>query len=104
MLHKGEKMESIVRLYSNTKNEIPRFLKLFFAQNDKELKSLTQTLEWQKKYQNPLEIVDIIGTFIENNELFDINMWVSLDTNVFINVTESNADQIIRYLYERYPW
>ena len=105
MLNKHtKKMESIVKLYSNTKNEIPRFLELFFSLNDKELKRITPALEWQKKYQNPLEIADIIGIFIENNELFDINMWVSFDKNVFINVTESNADQIIRYLYERYPW
>ena len=61
-------------------------------------------LEWQKKYQNPLDIVDIIGTFIENNDNYKINMWVSLDKNVFINVNEQNADKLIRYIYERYPW
>ena len=61
-------------------------------------------LEWQKKYQNPLEIVDMIGTFIENNDQYKINMWISLDKDVFINVTDQNADKLIRYIYERYPW
>lgn len=95
-------METIVKLYSNTNNEIERFLKCFFGNIEKSEKS--NNLEWQKKYSNPIEIADIIGTFIENNDKFKINMWVSLDPNVFINVTDSNADKMIRYLFERYPW
>ena len=31
-------------------------------------------------------------------------MWVSLDENVLINVSENNADKLIRYLYERFPY
>ena len=85
-------MNFIVKLYSNKVNS-------FFSQNE-----TNNILEWQKKYQNPLEIVDIIGTFIENNDKFKINMWVSLDKDVYINVTDENADTIIRYIYERYPW
>ena len=54
--------------------------------------------------ENPIEIADIIGVFIDNNDVFDINMWVSLDKDFFINVTDNNADQIIRYLFERYPY
>lgn len=94
-------METIVKLYSTHENEINRFLNSFFE--SKEIENIS-ILEWQKKYQNPLEIADIIGTFIENNDKFKINMWVSLDKNIFINVTDSNADKIIRYMYERYPW
>lgn len=102
-------METIVKLYSSYQNEINRFLNSFFSQNEIELKNLNpeqskSLLEWQKKYQNPIEITDIIGTFIENNDKFKINMWISLDKNIFINVTDSNADKIIRYMYERYPW
>ena len=93
-------MEYIVKLYSNKENEINRFLSSFWGKNENE----SNVLEWQKKYQNPLEIVDIIGTFIENNDKFKINMWVSLDKDVFINVTDEIADTLIRYIYERYPW
>ena len=31
-------------------------------------------------------------------------MWISLDENAFLNVTDYNADSIIRYLYERFPY
>ncbi len=98
-------MEPIVKLYSNQENEINRFLKSFFRQNKENIIIETKSiLEWQKKYQNPIEMVDMIGTFIENNDKFKINMWISLDKNTFINVTEDNVDYLIRYIYERYPW
>ena len=94
-------MNFMVKLYSTKENEIYRFLRSFFDNNVSEEANV---LEWQKKYKNPLEIADIIGTFIENNDKFKINMWVSLDKDFFINVTDQNADSLIRYIYERYPW
>ena len=97
-------MELVVKLYSNTENEIKRFLKSFFSKRETNIGVFKKTLEWQKKYQNPLDLVDIIGTFIENNDKYKINMWISLDEDVFINVTDTNADSLIRYIYERYPW
>ena len=92
-------MNTIVSLYSENEKEISRFLKSF---NNTQIDS--NTLEWKKEFKNPIEIADIIGVFIDNNENFRINMWVSLDSGLFLNVTEHNADQIIRYLYERYPY
>lgn len=92
-------MSIIVKLYSKKDNEIYRFLESY---NEKiEDKNL---FEWQKSFPNPIEIADIIGVFIDNNDKYDINMWISLDKNFFINVTDNNADQIIRYLFERYPY
>ena len=94
-------MNAIVRLYSNKVNEINSFLQHFLKEDASEHINL---LEWEKKYQNPVEIADIIGTFIDNNDKYSINMWISLDKGVFIHVNDTNADAIIRYLYERYPW
>lgn len=93
-------MNSIVRLYSNKSGEIRRFLHNFLN-TDLELPN---ELEWQKDFENPIEIVDIIGAFIENDDMYNINMWVSIDKDCFINVTEDNADELIRYLYERFPY
>ena len=94
-------MATIVRLYSSKRNEINSFLNSFFNTKNNDFINL---LEWEKKYQNPVEIAEIIGTFIDNNDKYSINMWISLDEGVFINVTDDNADKIIRYIYERYPW
>lgn len=93
-------METIVRLYSTKRNEINSFLNIYLNQKNEHI----NLLEWEKKYQNPVEIAEIIGTFIDNNDKYSINMWISLDKGVFINVTDDNADKIIKYIYERYPW
>lgn len=93
-------MFCIVRLYSSKKNEINRFLNNFYNEKNEHM----NLLEWEKKYQNPIEMVDIIGTFIDNNDKYLINMWISFDKGLFINVTDNNSDKIIRYIYERFPW
>lgn len=94
-------MNSVVKLYSTTNGEILRFLKNFDSKNNYELKD---DLLWEKEYENPLEMVDIITALIENQEDYKINLWISLDKDMLINVTKNNADDIIRYLFERYPY
>ena len=56
-------MNTIVSLYSQTNQEIANFLKSFNNINvDNNL------LEWKKEFENPIEIADIIGVFIDNND------------------------------------
>lgn len=92
-------MKPIVSLYSMDNTQIEKFLNSFFENKV----NLENKLEWETDYDNPIEIASIIGAFIDNNDKFAINMWISLDEGIFINVTDQNADKIIRYLYERYP-
>ena len=90
-----------VKLHSQKKGEINRFLSKFYNTN----LNIIENLEWEKEYQNPIEISDIIGTYIDNyTDYIDINMWICLDKNIFINITNLNANKIIRYLFERYPY
>ena len=93
-------METFVYLYSNDENQIENFLEKYYQKPI----LLNSKLKWEKAYQNPIEIADIIGTFIDNNDKYKINMWISLDKDLLINVTDYNADKIIRYLFERYPY
>ena len=96
-------MEAIVRLYGKKRNEISRFLNDFYKTQNEESEFMN-LLEWEKKYQNPVEIAEIIGTFIDNNDKYSINMWISLDAGVFININDNIANEIIKYIYERYPY
>ncbi len=93
-------MSSIVRLYSEKPGEIQKFINNFYNTT----KEISSNLIWEKSYENPIEVADIIGTFIENNENFSINMWVNLDDNIYININDNNADKIIRYIFERFPY
>lgn len=92
-------MDAIVKLYSDKYGEILKFLKSYSSYIN-----IEGELLWEKHYENPIEMADIIGTFIENNDKYKINMWISIDKDLYINVNDNNADKIIRYLYERYPW
>jgi len=91
---------SIVNLYSEKSGEIGRFLYDFY---EKKI-TLENDLKLEKFFENPVDMADIIGIYVDNKDDFKVNMWISLDEGAFINVTESNADTIIRYLYERYPY
>lgn len=93
-------MSVTVSLYSTENGEIARFLHDFYEKNIE----IKNGLEWEEEFKNPTQSASIIGAFIDNKEKFKINMWVSLDTGFYINVTDFNADKIIRYLYERYPY
>lgn len=93
-------MYTIVNLYSKENGEISKFLSKFY---NKEIK-LENDLKWENRYENSIEIADIIGVFIDNNDKYKINMWISLDEGAFLNISNDNADSIIRYLYERYPY
>lgn len=93
-------MLSIVNLYSTKKGEITGFLNKFYNTNIQ----IDNDLKWEKEYNNPIEIADIIGSLIDNHDKYNINLWISLDNGFFININDHNADQIIKYLYERFPY
>ncbi len=89
-----------VALYSEKTGEIKKFLEAFYSKNF----NLDNNLYWENKYQNPIDMIDLISVFIDNKEKFKINLWLSLDENIYICVTEKNLDKLIKYLYERYPY
>ena len=93
-------MQATVSLFSNKKGELNNFLSRFYNTN----LEIYNNLKWEKKYANPLELAEIIGTFVDKLDNYQISMWIPLDKNVFISVSEKNADDIIKYLYERYPY
>ncbi|MCI8654307.1 MAG: hypothetical protein HFJ48_00285 [Clostridia bacterium] len=92
-------METIINLSSKKEGELNKFLSSFFNTD----MGIPHKLNWQKKYSNPVEMTEIIGAFIDNYDDYSISLWVCLDNNVYINVSEKNADALIRYIYERYP-
>lgn len=96
-------MGTIIKLFSNEKGEIYKFLNKFYNRINTDIEK-SSLLEWEKTYENPVEMADIIGVFIDNKDDFKINMWVSFDKDILINVSEKNVDELIKYLYERFPY
>lgn len=89
-----------ITLYSNKTEELNKFLSRFYNTN----LDIENSLKWEKESANPVELAEIIGIFVDNSDDYVLNMWLSLDKDVFVNVTSENADSIIRYLYERFPY
>ena len=93
-------MATVIKIHSKKKGEINKFLSKFYNTN----LEIEKKLRWEKEYKNPIEMAELIGTFADNIDEFDIKMWVSLDKDIFINISDKNANNIIKYLYERYPY
>lgn len=89
-----------VNLYSENSKDLERFLSSFFNSYF----NMDNNLSWEHIYKNPIEVTEIIGTFIDNYEDYSLMMLVSLDAGVYIHVTDKNANELIKYLYERYPY
>lgn len=92
-------MNAKVNLYSEISGEIKKFLELFYSKN----LELKNDLFWEASYNNPIDMIELVTCFIDNKEKFKINIWISLDCGVFINVTDDNLENIIKYIYERFP-
>lgn len=85
-----------LNLYSKDKNEISTFLEKFYNKKvDKSIENIS--------FDNPLEMIDLISTLIDNNDQYNISAWINLDEDIFIKISNSNLNEIIKYLYERYP-
>lgn len=93
-------MSATIKLLSKKKGELNTFLSKFYNTN----LNIQNNLKYKKEYSNPIEIADLIGVFIDNIDDYNIKMWISLDKDVFINITDNNANNIIKYLFERYPY
>lgn len=92
-------MNFSINIYSNEKGEIRKFLESFYS---KKL-ILQNELFWNKNFNSPFDLIDLISCYIDNNDKFNLNIWISLDKNVFISITPNNINELIKYIYERYP-
>ncbi len=90
-----------VILFSSKIGEINNFLNKFYTSTQN---ITTNTLSWKKHFPNPVDISEIVAAFSDNHTNFDIDMWVSFDTDVFIKISPKNVDLVIKYIFERYPY
>ena len=85
-----------LNLYCKDQNELSSFLERFYNKKfEKSIENIT--------FDNPIEMVDLISAIIDNNDKYNISAWINLDEDIFKKISNSNLDDIIKYLYERYP-
>ena len=93
-------MIASITLQSKKKGEINKFLSRYYS-IDLEIQN---HLKWRKLYDNPIDMTDLIGAYVDNYGDYNLKMWISLDQDIYINVSNKNANEIIKYLFERYPY
>ena len=93
-------MNTLINFYSEKKGEIKKFLELYYSKNI----NISDNYFWKKEFENPIDMIDIMSCFIDNNDKFQMNLWISLDKDIYICITDSNLNKIIKYIYERYPY
>ncbi len=85
-----------LNLYCKDQNELSTFLERFYNKKiEKSIENIT--------FDNPIEMIDLISAIIDNNDKYNISVWINLDEDIFIKISNSNLNDIIKYLYERYP-
>ena len=87
-----------VNLFSESPENMKKFLEQFYNCN-----IANMDFSYEKSFQNPVDMIELISTLIDNNDKFNIGIWINIDKDIFINITENNLDKVIRYLFERYP-
>lgn len=92
-------MIAFVNLNSSKNGEVNKFLSKFYNNNFN-----LPADNWEKKFDNPIEIAELIGAYIDNIEDFELSLWLSLDEGIIVKVEPNNANDIIKYLYERFPY
>ncbi len=92
-------MLAFVNINSPKNGEVNRFLSKFYNHNLK-----LKENNWKRKFSNPIEIAELIGVYIDNFEDFELSFWFSLDSGIVVKVDKTNANEIIKYLYERFPY
>ena len=93
-------MVAKVILFSYKYGEINTFLSKYYTTNV----GIEDSLSWQKNFSNPVDMSDLIGAYADNIDSYEITMWISLDVDIFIKITDKNLNNVIKYLLERYPY
>ena len=84
-----------LNLYCKDQTELSTFLERFYNKKfENSIENIT--------FENPIEMVDLISAIIDNNDRYNISAWINLDEDIFIKISNSNLNYIIKYLYERY--
>ena len=93
-------MKTTVNFYSEEDGEIKNFLEQYYSKKF----NLDNMLTYKQDFDNPIDMIDIIRCFIDNKDKFKAKLWISLDKDVYICVTDNNLNNLIKYIYERYPY
>ena len=90
-------MAVIVNLWSKKQGEIKRFLERYYR---KPINMDEDVEQWIYIYNNPLNSVDIISAVMDNNDMFQISLYIQIDKGDVHMVTVENHNDIIKGMFQ----
>ncbi len=92
-------MPVIINLSSNAEGTLKSFLNSYFG---KDSKLDNDVIEWINFYNKPLEAIDLMTAVIDNSDKYDIQILVSMDAGLFLEVTYNNINDIVKFMLFRF--
>lgn len=92
-------MPVTVNLQSENQGELKSFLNSYF---EKDSKIDDDVSEWINVFNKPLEAIDLITSVIDNSDNFDIQLCISMDAGILVEVTQNNVEDIVKFMLFRY--
>lgn len=92
-------MSILVSLWSRKPGEIRRFLQSYYEKNVNIDEDVEQ---WMYVYNKPMNAVDLISAVIDNNDKYEISIYIQVNKGDVHPVTFENHNDIIKsiiYLY-----
>ena len=85
-----------VNLWSRKKGEIKRFLENYY---DKEVDVEEGLDAWAYVCRKPLEAVDIISAVVDNNDKYQIAVFIQMGTGHLLQITADNHNNVIKDIF-----
>lgn len=89
-------MAITVNLWSNKSGEIKRFLESYYEKNvvmDEDVG------RWIYVYSRPVDAVDMISAVMDNNDKFQIGMYIQVNEEYIHPITCENHNDVIRDIF-----
>ncbi len=90
-------MDVSVNLWSKKPGEIKKFLERYYQ---KSISMDDDVDQWIYIYRKPLDCIDIISALMDNNDKYQISMYIQIDKGDIHLVTNENHNDIIKGVFD----
>ena len=88
-------MSVTLSLWSTKQGEIRKFLHSFYQED---YVNEENSRRWVNDFYNPMDSIDMISALMDNNDSFDVTLYIHMDNGYLHKITKNNCDDVIKGL------
>ena len=92
-------MSVTVNLISKQEGILKSFLNSYL---ERDSKLDNDVIEWVNVYNKPLDAIDMMTAVIDNSTKYSINLMLTIDAGLLIEVNENNINDLVKYMLYRF--